>query len=92
MTESDLIWLAPWAVFAAGLTAVALRLRRARQPDSAHPRPAPGPGRPCPAGPPAIGVSPEGLRAVQEGESLGAERRVRRTPKPSHGDSGVPPG
>lgn len=44
MTESDLIWLAPWAVFAAGLTAVALRLRRARQPDSARtPAPLPGP-------------------------------------------------
>ena len=31
MTESDLIWLAPWAVFVAGLMAVLLRLRRTRR-------------------------------------------------------------
>jgi hypothetical protein len=39
MTESDLIWLAPWAAFAAGLMAVVLRLRRTRRSARRTPRP-----------------------------------------------------
>lgn len=65
MTEGDLIWLAPWAAFAAGVTAVVFWLRRTRQ--SARRTPPPrsrarqsGPGSPGPAG-----VPPNGLGAIE---------------------------
>jgi hypothetical protein len=46
MTGGDLLVLAPWVLFGAGLTVVALRLGRPRRPGRRHPARGGGPGPP----------------------------------------------
>ncbi|MDQ2813370.1 MAG: hypothetical protein M3Z75_16255 [Actinomycetota bacterium] len=74
MTGSDLIMMAPWIIFGAGLAVVCIRLLQSRRPSRTHPG-RPASSHPGPAGP---GNSPPEARC-------GRDITIPAAPRPAAG-------